>query len=87
MHIIGIRKFCCIYETVKEVDSFQLKRSYNPFKTIDDVQRLANVQPGRSPPTSSARSEEGVAAAAAAAATEAERWTTVSDKAGAGAKK
>ena len=56
-------------------------------KTVDDVQRLANVQPGRSPPTSSARGEEGVEAAAAAAATEAERWTTVSDKAGAGAKK
>ena len=32
MHIIGIRKFSCIYQTVKEVDFFQLERSYNPFK-------------------------------------------------------
>ena len=32
MHIIGIRKFCCIYQIVKEVDFFQIKRSYNPFK-------------------------------------------------------
>ena len=31
MHIIGIRKFCCICQIVKEIDSFQLKRSYNPF--------------------------------------------------------
>ena len=31
MHIIGIRKFSCIYRIVKEVDFFQLKRSYNPF--------------------------------------------------------
>ena len=32
MHIMGIRKFCCIYQIVKEVDFCQLKRSYNPFK-------------------------------------------------------
>ena len=31
MHIIGIKKFC-IYQIVKEVDFFKLKRSYNPFK-------------------------------------------------------
>ena len=30
MHIIGIRKFSCIYQ-IREVDFFQLKRSYNPF--------------------------------------------------------
>ena len=26
-----MRKFCCIYQIAKEVDFFQLKRSYNPF--------------------------------------------------------
>lgn len=31
MHIIEIRKFCCIYQIVKEVDPFQLTNSYNPF--------------------------------------------------------
>ena len=35
MHIIEIRKFCCIYQIVKEVDPFQLKNSYNPFKIQD----------------------------------------------------
>ena len=30
VHIIGIRKFLCIYQIIKEVDFFQLKRSYNP---------------------------------------------------------
>ena len=54
-------------------------------KTIDDVQQLANVQPRRPPPTRSVGGEEG--ATAAASATEAERWTTVSGKAGSGAKK
>ena len=34
MDIIGIRKLCCIYQIVKEVDLFQLKRSYNPFKSL-----------------------------------------------------
>ena len=34
MHIIGMRKFSCIYQIVKEVDFFQLKKSDNPFKTI-----------------------------------------------------
>ena len=32
MHIIGIRKFCCIYQIVRDVYFFQLKKSYNPFK-------------------------------------------------------
>ena len=37
MHIIEIRKFCCIYQIVKEVDPFQLKKSYNPFKLHDSI--------------------------------------------------
>ena len=43
MHIIGIRKFSCIYQTVKEEDFFQLKRSYDPFKRLSDVEVCGRV--------------------------------------------
>ena len=36
MHIFGIRKFSCIYQIIREVDFFQLKRSYNPFNRRPD---------------------------------------------------
>ena len=45
MHIVGIRKFCCIYQIVKEVGFFQLKRSYNPFKAILNCLRILRVFP------------------------------------------
>ena len=34
MHIIEIRKLSWIYQIVKEVDFFQLKKPYNPFKGL-----------------------------------------------------
>ena len=42
MHIIGIRKFSCIYQIVKEVDFLQLKNSGNPFK---ELVSLSSYQP------------------------------------------
>ena len=37
MHIIGVRKFSCTYQMVKDVDFFQLKRSYNPFNKSEHI--------------------------------------------------
>ena len=47
MHIIGIRKFSCIYQIVKEVDFFQLKRSYNLFNETRQyhVNELNELEP------------------------------------------
>ena len=35
MHIIVITKFSFIYQIIKEVDFFQLKRSFNPFNCTE----------------------------------------------------
>ena len=40
MHIIGIRKLSCIFQIVKEVDFFPLKRSYNPFNNFKSFRHV-----------------------------------------------
>ena len=56
MHIIRLRKFCCIYQIVKEVDFLQLERSYNPFNKTIETQDMyghaqSNFQYGKFPST------------------------------------
>ena len=45
MHTIGVRKFSCVYQETKEVDFFQLKRSYIPFKTSWSLFRIRSRSP------------------------------------------